>query len=52
MAEEDITAINEIVELIQKRSYRTALERAQSACEMVQFCTTTQDLEQLSLIYC
>jgi hypothetical protein len=47
LSEGDTATINEILQLIKCKSYRTALERTQAASEMVQFCTTTQDLEQL-----
>lgn len=47
LTEDDTAAIKEILQLIKYKSYRTALERAQDATEMVQFCTTTQDLELL-----
>jgi hypothetical protein len=40
---EDVKAICDILDIIKKKAYRQALEKAQQSSEMVQFCTTTQE---------
>lgn len=41
---EDIKTITAVLDLIKKKQYRDALETALQSGEMVEFCTTTQEL--------
>lgn len=39
----DVKAICDILDMVKKKAYRQALEKAVQSSDMVQFCTTTQE---------